>query len=189
MISREELKMIKTPLVNCRNWMNERQADNFHRFVKMTYKIHTPEPEREIVMDLHEKIMQQLKHRNVTYRPHRRGGDPNAWSPDMDAHLISNYLSHPNPNELQRQLTSLFPTNRACFELGRLRLRLERLLRLALRKVYADRDKFGLNEPQTLSEYLVCKISRSMGAIDVRKRLLSYYLDSDTNAMKLRWVR
>jgi len=36
---------------------------------------------------------------------------------------------------------------------------------------------------------LVCKISRAEGAVDVRKRLLSYYLESDTNAMKLRWVR
>lgn len=68
--------------------------------------------------------MHQLRQRNVTYRPHQRGGDPNAWSPDMDAHLISNYLNHSNPADLQRQLSSLFPSNRACFELGRLRLRL-----------------------------------------------------------------
>ncbi len=107
----------------------------------------------------------------------------------MDTHLISNYLSHPIQTDLQQHLTALFPTHRTCFELGRLRLRLERLLRLALRKIYCDRDKFGLNEPATLSEYLVCKICSADGAIDVRKRLLSYYLDSDTNAMKLRWVR
>jgi hypothetical protein len=68
--------------------------------------------------------MQQLKKRNVTYRPHRRGDDPNAWTPDMDAHLISNYLTHPAPHELQQHLTALFPTHRTCFELGRLRLRL-----------------------------------------------------------------
>jgi hypothetical protein len=48
MISREELKMIKTPLVNCKNWMTLRQADNFHRFVKLTYKIPTDDPEREV---------------------------------------------------------------------------------------------------------------------------------------------
>lgn len=181
--------MIKTPLVNCRNWMNPKEAQNFHRFVKLTYKINTPEPEREVIMQLYEKIMHQLKERNVTYRPHRRGGDPNAWSAEMDAHLISNYLTHPHPLELQKHLTAIFPTHRSCFELGRLRLRLQRLLRLALRKVYADRDKFGLNQPVTLSEYFVCKISRAIGAVDVRKRLLSYYLDSDTTAMKLRWVR
>lgn len=66
-------------------------------------------------MELHDKIMQQLKQRNVTYRPHRRGGDPNAWSSEMDAHLISNYLNHPNPAELQKHLAAIFPSHRACF--------------------------------------------------------------------------
>lgn len=46
-----------------------------------------------------------------------------------------------------------------------------------------------MNEPATMSEYLVGKISRADGALDVRKRLLSYYLDNDANAMKLRWVK
>lgn len=87
LISREELKMIKTPLVNCRTWMTEQQAENFHRFVKLTYKLKTREPDRHILLSLHEAIMQQLKKRNVTYRPHRRGGDPNAWSLEMDASL------------------------------------------------------------------------------------------------------
>ena len=42
--------MIKTPLVNCRNWMTEEQADNFHRFVKITYKIKTVEPEKHMAL-------------------------------------------------------------------------------------------------------------------------------------------
>ena len=58
-----------------------------------------------------------------------------------------------------------------------------------MRKVYGDRDKFGLNEPTTLTEYFVGKISRTEGAINVRKRLLSYYLEGDTTVKKLRWVR
>lgn len=36
--------MIKTPLVNCRDWMTPKQVDNFHRYVKQTYKIVTEEP-------------------------------------------------------------------------------------------------------------------------------------------------
>ena len=52
---------------------------------------------------------------------------------------------------LQQILTGMFPTHRQCFEQGRLRLRLERLLRLGLRKLYGDRDKFGLKAPVTLS--------------------------------------
>lgn len=124
MISREELKMIKTPLVNCRAWMTPAHADNFHRFVKLTYKITTDPPEKQLILELHDAIMQQLKKRNVTYRPHRRGHDPNAWTPDMDGHLIANYLTHPTPHELQAHLSTVFPTHRTCFELGRLRLRL-----------------------------------------------------------------
>jgi hypothetical protein len=68
--------------------------------------------------------MQQLKKRNVTYRPHRRGGDPNSWSPEMDEQLISNYLGCREFGELQGQLQVLFPTHRQCFEMGRLKLRL-----------------------------------------------------------------
>ncbi len=45
--------MIKTPLVNCINWMTPTQADNFHRFVKLTYKIQTEDPEKEVAMGLH----------------------------------------------------------------------------------------------------------------------------------------
>lgn len=65
--------MIKTPLVNCRNWMTERLAENFHRFVKLTYKINTEDPEKSMIMELHMAIMDQLKKRNVTYKHHRRG--------------------------------------------------------------------------------------------------------------------
>ena len=182
--------MIKTPLVNCRVWMSEVQAETFHRFVKLTYKIVTKQPERDKLVDLHECVMVQLRKRNVTYRPHCRGANTyNGWTVEMDKHLIGNYLGVGDVSELQRQMVILFPNSRQCFEVGRLRLRLQRLLRLALRKVYCDRDKFGLSSPQNLSQYFVCKISRSMGAMDVRKRLLSYYLDEDATAMKLRWVR
>lgn len=80
MISREELKMIKTPLVNCKNWMTLRQADNFHRFVKLTYKIPTDDPEREVAEQLHNAIMNSLKDRNVTYKHHRRGQEPAGWT-------------------------------------------------------------------------------------------------------------
>ena len=50
LISREELKMIKTPLVNCRTWMTDLQAENFHRFVKLTYKLKTREPDRHLLL-------------------------------------------------------------------------------------------------------------------------------------------
>lgn len=73
MISREELKMIKTPLVNCAAWMTPRLSDNFHRFVKLTYKLPTDDPEKEVALELHQSIMSELKNRNVTYKHHRRG--------------------------------------------------------------------------------------------------------------------
>lgn len=53
--------------------MTREQADNFHRFVKLTYKIHTEEPDIEIVIELHDSIMNSLKKRNLTYKHHRRG--------------------------------------------------------------------------------------------------------------------
>jgi len=37
--------------------MTRVQADNFHRFVKLTYKIHTEEPDIETIIELHESIM------------------------------------------------------------------------------------------------------------------------------------
>ena len=122
--------------------MTERQAENFHRFVKLTYKLKTKEPERDILLELHDAIMHQLKKRNVTYRPHRRGADPNAWSADMDSRLVENYQHyHNNLVLLQQQMTVMFPTNKQCFEIGRLKLRLERLLRLSLRKLYGERGQ------------------------------------------------
>jgi hypothetical protein len=46
-----------------------------------------------------------------------------------------------------------------------------------------------MNEPSTMSEYLVVKISRAENAVEVRKMLLSYYVDGDTTGMKLRRVK
>lgn len=91
-ISREELKMIKTPLVNCRNWMTPKQADNFHRYVKQTYKITTDEPEKEVVLDLHQAIMNQLKARYSTYKHHRRGEEHSGWSEEMEHNFIVKYV-------------------------------------------------------------------------------------------------
>jgi hypothetical protein len=187
-ISREELKMIKTPLVNCKDWMSVREADNFHRFVKLTYKIHTDDPEKEVALDLHQAIMGELKKRNVTYKHHRRGEEHSGWTEDMERALVLQYVKSSDLQELQRELMLLHPASRSAFEIGRLRLKLDRLIRYAVKKVNADREKFGIAESPALSDYLTGKIIKSPSAEDVRRRLLSYYLDRDRNAMKVRWV-
>jgi len=81
-----------------------------------------------------------------------------------------------------------YPNYRTCFEINKLKSKLAWMVRESLRKVYADREKFGLQDTPQLNEFIANKILRSPKAYDVRKRALSYYLDKDTNAKKLRWV-
>lgn len=107
--------MIKTPLVNCRAWMTVRQADNFHRFVKLTYKIPTEDPEKEVAMDLLLAIMDQLKKRNVTYKHHRRGEEHAGWTEEMEQNLIIHYLKNVTVQELQRELMLQHPASRPAF--------------------------------------------------------------------------
>jgi len=76
--------------------MSERQADNFHRFVKLTYKIPTDDPEREIAEELHTAIMGELKKRNVTYKHHRRGEEPAGWTSEMEQTFVIHYLKTSN---------------------------------------------------------------------------------------------
>lgn len=123
-ISREELKMIKTPLVNCRNWMSARQADNFHRYVKQTYKIVTEEPEKEMALELHQAIMNQLKIRNVTYKHHRRGEEHSGWSEEMEHNLIVKYVQNTDLKQLQREMMLIHPASRSAFEIGKLRTKI-----------------------------------------------------------------
>ena len=187
-ISREELKIIKTSLVNCRNWMTPRQADNFHRYVKQTYKIPTEEPEKEMALELHQAIMDQLKIRYMTYKHHRRGEEHSGWSEEMEHNLIVKYVHNTALKELQREMMLLHPASRSAFEVGKLRVKVERLLKYAVRKVNTDREKYGITEFPLINDYLTNKVTHAANAEDVRKRLLSYYQDKDRNAMKVRWV-
>ena len=139
-------------------------------------------------MELYDAIVEQLKKRNVTYRPHRRGGDPNSWSNQMDFQLVSTYLKNENMLSLQQAMNGMFPSHRQCFEQGRLRLRLERLLRLGLRKLYGERDKYGLSVPTHLSQYLVGKLARNDSALDPRRIVLGFYIDPEINSSKVKWI-
>ncbi len=188
MISREELKMIKTPLVNCRNWMTDVQSDNFHRFVKLTYKIATEDPQLDVVQQLHEAIMEQLRKRNVSYKHHRRGEEYSGWTEEMENLLGASYIRQKDIIEVQREMLGQFPGYRTCLEVAKLKAKIERLLRAALRKIGADREKFGLQDAPSINDFMTNKIIRSPMAHDLRKKTMAYYLDRDCNAKKLRWV-
>lgn len=82
----------------------------------------------------------------------------------------------------------IHPASRSAFEIGKLRIKIGRLIKYAVRKVNEDREKYGITEFPIINDYLTNKIIRASNGEDVRKRLLSYYQDKDRNAMKVRWV-
>ena len=76
--------------------MTELQAENFHRFVRLTYKLNTEDPQMEVALDLHQAIMGQLKKRNVTYKHHnRRGEEYSGWTEEMEQRLVLHYAHNP----------------------------------------------------------------------------------------------
>jgi hypothetical protein len=106
----------------------------------------------------------------------------------MEHQLIIHYIKSDQIRDLQREMMAQYPSYRNSFEINKLKSKLACMVRESLRKVYADREKFGLQDIPHLNEFIANKILRSPKACDVRKRALSYYLDKDTNAKKLRWV-
>lgn len=82
----------------------------------------------------------------------------------------------------------IHPASRSAFEIGKLRVKVGRLVKYAVRKANEDREKYGFSEFPLINDYLTNKMIRAKNAEDVRKRLLSYYQDKDRNAMKVRWV-
>lgn len=137
---------------------------------------------------IHQEIMVKLKERNINYKHHRRGEEYSGWTVDMEHQLISHYTKYDQIRDLQREMMAQYPSYRNSLEINKLKSKLSWMVKQSLRKVSADRQKFGLQDIPHLNEYMANKILRSPKAYDARKRALSYYLDKDTNAKKLKWV-
>lgn len=65
---------------------------------------------------------------------------------------------------------------------------IDRLIRYSVKRANVDREKFGIVEFTPISDYFTNRIVRSDKADEARKRLLTYYLDHDRTAPKVREV-
>ena len=98
------------------------------------------------------------------------------------------YADNPELGAIQAGLTSEYPQHRACFEIRKLRNKIDRMIREAVRKLSKERVKFNFHSHLNINDYTTNKIVRSPSAATVRRYMLSYYLDRNTNAVKLREV-
>ena len=90
----------------------------------------------DVAMDLHEAIMNQLQKRMVTYKHQtRRGEEYSGWNDEMERRLWIYYTENPELVSVQAKMTFEYPQYRACFEIMKLRAKIDKMVRIAVRKL------------------------------------------------------